>query len=408
MQNNMKRIIYGIILILLGVLSGYLIYGFFYPDPFYLSQMSLMYNLVFLWGPPALILLFYIALLLVFFTWKKKVSGNFFLFVASILILSLLIYPVADYMYYKRQVNRIVSGQNDMHAILQVKPGKNQDQLAEFKSEDFNIFCFGGSTTAFPDKEGIGWPDRLEEILSNGNNDMSVSVYNLGNPWYTTLHTLINYQTNARKYKPDLIIVMHAINDLLINADFSHLSKGEYRDDYGHFYGPIAFVNKSRGLFGMISGTLKSMWNHKPRQIIEQEDFPGLVAFKRNLSTLIDLAQQDSTMVIILSQPNIYTENMPDDVKKVCRMVNFEAVGENKQWSYETALTGMNTYNQLAWEIAQNRGIYFFDLEKVIPKDLDHFIDEVHYKEDGDAFDKIADALGNYILEQNIINDKAE
>ena len=100
----------------------------------------------------------------------------------------------------------------------------------------------------------------------------------------------------------------------------------------------------------------------------------------------------DSTQVIILSQPNIYTENMPDDVKKICHMINFEAVGEEEQWSYETALAGMNSYNHINRKIAENRGIYFFDLEKEIPKDLEHFRDDVHYI--GESFDLIANSLG--------------
>ena len=32
--------------------------------------------------------------------------------------------------------------------------------------------------------------------------------------WYTTKHSLINYVTNLRDAELDLIVVMHAVNDL--------------------------------------------------------------------------------------------------------------------------------------------------------------------------------------------------
>ena len=35
---------------------------------------------------------------------------------------------------------------------------------------------------------------------------------------------------------------MHGINDLLCNADFSYLSRGEFREDYGHFLGAVTRI----------------------------------------------------------------------------------------------------------------------------------------------------------------------
>ena len=35
-----------------------------------------------------------------------------------------------------------------------------------------------------------------------------------GMDWYTTKHSLINYVTYYRDWQPDVVVVMHAINDL--------------------------------------------------------------------------------------------------------------------------------------------------------------------------------------------------
>ena len=50
----------------------------------------------------------------------------------------------------------------------------------------------------------------------------SIEVYSMGRQWYTSLHTFINYSVNLRQYKPQLIVVMQSINDLLHNADFGY------------------------------------------------------------------------------------------------------------------------------------------------------------------------------------------
>ena len=41
-----------------------------------------------------------------------------------------------------------------------------------------------------------------------------IEVFNAGMDWYITKHSLINYVTNLRDAVPDLIVAMHAVNDL--------------------------------------------------------------------------------------------------------------------------------------------------------------------------------------------------
>ena len=256
--------------------------------------------------------------------------------------------------------------------------------------EPFRIFCLGGSTTEFGDSQGRGWPSRLEERLQAKALDRPIEVHNLGRQWYTSLHTVHNYVANLRHNRPDLIIVTHGINDLLLNADFSHLSAGPFRDDYGHFYGPVTRLVASPSLPQLLLGRVRrSIWYYTPPEEVRIGEFPGIEPFRRYLNALIDLARLDGTRVVLMTQPFLAKEPMSDEERAALAMVNFEAVGSGKQWTPYTAVRGMEAYNEAVRQVARDRGVVLVDLESAVPKTLEYFYDDVHYRDK--AFDLVAD-----------------
>ena len=72
-------------------------------------------------------------------------------------------------------------------------------------------------------------PTRVQARLRDADTARPVEVSNLGRQWYTSHHSLINYASNLRPLRPDVVVVMHAINDVLHNADFSYFSRGPFR-----------------------------------------------------------------------------------------------------------------------------------------------------------------------------------
>jgi hypothetical protein len=75
-------------------------------------------------------------------------------------------------------------------------------------------------------------------------------------------------------------------------------------------------------------------------------------------------------------------------------MLNSEAIGSDKKWSYGSVLRGMVQYNRKAREIAAQRNLLLIDLEKQVPKTLDYFWDDVHYSQ------KTYDLIANYIVSE--------
>ena len=81
----------------------------------------------------------------------------------------------------------------------------------------YRILCLGGSTTY-----GVGadktnsFPAQLEDLLSRvyGGCKLRFEVLNLGVMGYHSWHSRIRFQTELAALKPDLVVVMDAVNDL--------------------------------------------------------------------------------------------------------------------------------------------------------------------------------------------------
>ncbi|HSW55026.1 MAG TPA: SGNH/GDSL hydrolase family protein [Ignavibacteriaceae bacterium] len=302
---------------------------------------------------------------------KIQLSSVILLFISFIFFL-LIVYPFADYFYRKSLTENI----DEFHSFLQIKP----PHVNHIDTTKYNVFCLGGSTTEFKDETGRDWPGLVQEKLNKELLFKDIRLFNLGKQWYSTQHILINYALNLKQYKPDAVIVMENINDLLHNADFSWLSTGEFRDDYGNFLGPLTRLIKYGSFAEFLVKTIDGLWYQEKPIEIETTEFRGLKAFERNLNTLITLAKEDGTKIILMTQPNIYKDQMTEQELGTLGMLNGEAVGNGKRWTYKTALNGFRQYNDKIREIASTKGgVYLIDLELIVPKSLEFFIDDVHY-----------------------------
>ncbi|MEJ2717976.1 MAG: GDSL-type esterase/lipase family protein [Deltaproteobacteria bacterium] len=381
-----------IIAMVLLAVTGFVTAGFFFPDPRFGHP-------AFLWAARVGTVLVGAGLVLLYWAVRtgRLSPGVVALMVVSVCLCVLIVYPFASYLY-----NRSFRSTTALfHPYLQLVPKPYHLRKSADEKPPLRIFCLGGSTTEFVDSQGKGWPSRLEERLRGSVPGRKIEVHNLGRQWYTSLHILINYAANLRQYKPDVIIVMVAINDLLHNADFSRFSVAPFRADYRHFYGPIYRLIEHPSLMGRVSQMARRMWYYPSPEPVDTDVFPGLKPFARNLGTLIDLARIDGTQVVLMAEPNIYKDSLTPKEKAALAMVNTEAVGMNKRWTVGTAMRGMQEYNAEILKLAKKKGTFFIDLDKAVPKDLDHFRDDVHYKDS--SFDLIAGYIAGKIRKYGVL-----
>ncbi|MEJ2495558.1 MAG: SGNH/GDSL hydrolase family protein, partial [Ignavibacteriaceae bacterium] len=382
-----------LIILIFIIASTYIYIGFYYTDQtiFTISKIA-KFTLGFIRIAFPIII---IGMLIIYYAlYNKKIHiGSVVLLFFSITFILFVAYPFADYFYHKA----INESLNDYHTYLQLTP-KHYPDINKY---NYNIFCLGGSTTEFKDNAGRDWPTMLEKSLREKYNIKNIRVYNFGRQWYTTQHLLIEYIQNLRKYKPNIIIVMENINDLLHNADFSVFSNGKFREDYGNFLGPITRLVKYGSLIEYLGDVVKSSWYKSKPKEINTDIFPGLVSYERNLRTLINLAKSDSTNVILMTEPNIYKDSMTKKELSILAMLNREAVGNGKRWSYQTAYQGLKKYNKKMSDIARKENVQLIDLESIVPKSTDYFYDDVHYK--SKTYDliseKIAENLKTYFTQ---------
>lgn len=375
---------------LLFFLMFFLYRGFFKTDPYVMSRYA-PFSIGLLWslriGIP--LLFAYILALLWGLKTKRMSRANTTTLMGSLLFCAIIGLAVVYHNY-----NRKTKSVSHFHPYLQLSPVTPP----EIDKTNFNIFCLGGSTTEFKDSQGKGWPERVEAILNQTLGRTDIRVHNLGKQWYTTQHSLIYYETSLRHSPPDAILIMHTINDLLNNADFSYFSRGPFRRDYGNFDGPIYRLVRPQGFFAFMGWMIKSMWYHAPRDTVRTTNFPGLVSFKQNLNSFFDLAAIDNVPVMLMTQPNLYKEALSPEEQDVLYMLRFEAIGPQKQWDVSTVYEGMNQYREAVLSVARERHASIIDLDSQIPKTLDYFYDDVHYTDA--AFDKVAGIIADELIKQ--------
>lgn len=354
--------------------------GFFFPDDYILATVPKARP--FLWaarvGVPALVIA------AVWMAVRRPVWSALVLLALGTVSGASVLYVAADQVYSSNFRRTLAS----VHTSLQIDPPVPTPSPTPGRR--LRIFCLGGSTTEFKDKTGVGWPERVEARL-NARHESRAEVHNLGRHWYTTLHTLVNYEVNLRPHRPDVVLVMHAINDLLHNADFSYFSRGPFREDYGHFHGPLARATRRDSLLVSNFRVLRALWYAPTRAPVDSDVWPGLVPFERNLRTLIELARADGSRVVLLTQPTLLQPSMTAAEERVLQMVHYEAIGPKHRWTVATAARGMTRYNDAVRTLARTEGLPLIDLEAAVPKTLEYFTDEVHYTRRG--YERVAEVV---------------
>jgi len=102
---------------------------------------------------------------------------------------------------------------------------------AAFDDGRLRIVFLGGSTTnnRFPNHVRA----ELEPHVG------AITVYNLAFDWYSALHSLYQLATYGERIQPDLVVVLHNVNDFCRGFTPPEYSLPQYRDDYSHYAGAL-------------------------------------------------------------------------------------------------------------------------------------------------------------------------
>lgn len=93
------------------------------------------------------------------------------------------------------------------------------------------ILFLGGSTT------GTDYPSFVRQQLEPELG--AVTVYNLGFDRHSSLHSLYKFWTYVDEIQPDLVVVLHNVNDFYRGFTPPRYALPEYRADYSHYAGAM-------------------------------------------------------------------------------------------------------------------------------------------------------------------------
>lgn len=319
------------------------------------------------------------------------------------------------------------------HPFLQVVPspehldGVNDDRFrgdpvpVEKPQGTLRIFTLGGSTTlGVKNSFEESYPRLLEARLRAHYPSMRIEVENAGVDWYTTAHSLVNYVLRVRRFNPDLVIAMHAINDLSRSFAPPWFADGPFKADYSHYLGPqIAFLGPQTGFQEDYDRGGWILWR-RLRQVVRRDPSPldlsaqgverlrarlrevdvssfrSLDSFRANYDLLVRTIRSDGHAVILGSEPSLYKDDLTADE---ARVIWFPAVFCAEGGTYPSVRSmrdGMRAFNEAARDVARAHGVPFIDFAATVPKSLTYLQDDVHLTRAGN--DMLAQMAALWII----------
>ncbi len=305
----------------------------------------------------------------------------------------------------------------------------------EFSSQDaYRILAIGGSTTqcSYLDQTET-WAHLLQDTLNKNTQDQKVWVGNGGVSGATSRHHLIAMQhLPLTKMKIGAVILLVGINDLSKRLshdkdyDPNFLEKPAVKEELLHqtfsgtyhlypedpFYKKLALWQMLRKTKHLLSGNhfedqdgkIYMTWREHRRSASEiRETLPDLTSaleeYARNINMIIDLAQEKSARLILMTQPTMWRPGLPENLNALLWLGgigDFQAESGKPYYSPAALDGGMKAYNDVLLRICQKRGIEYLDLASMLEKDETVFYDDVHFNESGAR--KVAESLSNYML----------
>ncbi len=296
------------------------------------------------------------------------------------------VFPLSPFLVFGPRVDWQIPGkQHPETAYFNSQGFRTRDGLGPKPPGELRIIALGGSTTEDVwNDEGTHWPLVVEQQLhAAGRQD--VRIYNGAMSAYTTAHSLVRLALDLPQYEPDLVLVMHNVNDLLVvySAASQDLPvDASYRVKYGRriFTHVVdeSDVVVSR-LLALIRDRLERLRPREPRPVLERYDLEaGLRLFERNLRSLVTLARANGAEVVLVTMPVHRSERVFDDIENLARRGLLDSYPPHDRF-----LADFDRYNQAIREVGAELGAPVIDAARLVPSDDRLFADTVHTTTEG-------------------------
>ena len=285
-----------------------------------------------------------------------------------------LLYILASWYYYSTEIK----GKN-FHSFLQLIPNKQEVKVPK-PVDVFRILCLGGSTTR--GQQLKDYPGSLQKMLSKKYPKRRIEVINAGKYFYNTQHSLIQYLFYLKDLDPDLIILFHGVNDLITSFTMPPFSSSPFRKDYGHFYGPLAYLRYPRAFEEFLLKFFYADLRKPKLKPASFSDFKSQHSFRRNLETIIKITKSEGIALILSNQAHLYSDKNDSDPNFLAFQRHYLTddgyYADEKSW-YQ----GMELFNEITRETTAEFSIPFVDQAAAFKGKRELFRESIHMTSEG-------------------------
>jgi lysophospholipase L1-like esterase len=271
----------------------------------------------------------------------------------------------------------------------------------QYPRPDFTLVFLGASTTAciYVDEESR-FPYLVGQLLSQ-QTGKKVTSYNSGVGGNNSLHSLDLLLNKIIPLKPNVVVMMHNINDLVaLIYDKTYWSKNPTRQpiiDYKLYkdltglkaistlardtYIPnlhVAFRSLSKKLFGKKVKDPEDEFAHVRGKKIVFDAALILDEFRMNLQTFINICTARKITPVLMTQFNRYKADPDAKIREA--MQGFEKDSKISAPQFKEIY---DKFNQAIVEMGRNNGVLVIDLAHLVPQESAYMYDVVHLKTAG-------------------------
>lgn len=274
---------------------------------------------------------------------------------------------------------------------------------------EVRVLALGGSTTEGLAADlgrrdvGIHWPLGFEcRQRQRGRND--IRVLNGAMSAYTSAHSLIRYALDLVETRPDIVLIKHNINDLMVT--YRAASVGRTVDpNYLVRYGRKRWTGYVDDSDIVLSRLARAVQSRLGRDADVDEEVPwqewqydievGRYYLRRNLRELVRSVRQSGAVPVLL------TESRSADPAHIerARALRGVDVALTLYPSVDRFYSDFDGFNDVIRSLASEERIPLVDVARAMPSNSTHFLDVVHHSEDGvHAVARIVDSLAGTFL----------
>jgi lysophospholipase L1-like esterase len=280
---------------------------------------------------------------------------------------------------------------------------------------DVTIVFLGGSTTecVYVD-ENLRFPFLAGRLIEEQTH-LKANSYNAGKSGNNTLHSLDVLLNKVVNLHPDIVVMMHNINDLAIlmydktywndNPSRSPIIEkkpnfktvGKDLEQTFHLVRDLTFPYLARTIKGAFRSSRKSNGDEfqasRGKKIVIDQDMM-VREFTLNLQTFINICRARGITPVLMTQASRLTAH-PDPLIKE-QMLKLKA---SEGITYAEFKGVFDRLNETIREVGAKNGVLVIDLAREIPENRENFGDVAHFNDEGSKLvaEKIAAQLSPII-----------